>query len=378
VLLLSSVSTEILFWTVTILAIVLTVFFWHKFVSKKFRHIFARVSIIIFIQVFALASTLITINRNGQFYASWGDLFGSKNQLEKIAVAPDLLAQISGKDIKQARKTAGGSLIFREVIKGEQSKISDVVYVVLPPKIAMQMEANPASPSVGSDYQVVELFPGYPGVPQTWIGSMAGITTLENLENSGAVQNTIAIIPAINVSPGVDTECLNFAGGAQVENWLTHDMRTFATKFIGIDNRPWSSFGYSTGGWCATEVAIRHPDLYNSAVSLAGYFKPLFSAGINKREKRSLQGEYDLISTLKKAPTSVRLMIIASKKDKFTNLAAKNFMSAANGLIPIRYVPIPIGGHNTNVWKPFVATAFQWINQQNPVAAPLPTATTTP
>lgn len=374
-LLLSSLSTEILFWAVTALAIVLTVFFWHKLVSKKFRHIFARVSIIIFIQIFALASTGITINRNGQFYASWGDLFGSKNQLAKIAVAPDLLAQISGKDIKQAKTTAGGSLIFREVIKGEQSKISDVVYVVLPPKIAAQMEANPASPSVGSDYQVVELFPGYPGVPQTWIGSMAGITTLENLENSGAVQNTIAIIPAINVSPGVDTECLNFVGGAQVETWLTHDMKAFATKFIGIDNRPWSSFGYSTGGWCAAEVAIRHPDLYNSAVSLAGYFKPLFSAGINKREKNFLQGKYDLIATLKKVPTSVHLMIIASKKDKFTNLAANNFMSAASGLIPIRYVPIPIGGHNTNVWKPFVSTAFEWINQQNPAPTPAPSAT---
>ena len=155
-------------------------------------------------------------------------------------------------------------------------------------------------------------------------------------------------------------------------------MKAFATKFIGIDNRPWSSFGYSTGGWCAAEVAIRHPDLYNSAVSLAGYFKPLFSAGINKREKNFLQGKYDLIATLKKVPTSVHLMIIASKKDKFTNLAANNFMSAASGLIPIRYVPIPIGGHNTNVWKPFVSTAFEWINQQNPVAAPLPTATTTP
>jgi len=375
VLLLSSLSTEILFWAVTALAIVLTVFFWHKLVSKKFRHIFARVSIIIFIQIFALASTGITINRNGQFYASWGDLFGSKNQLAKIAVAPDLLAQISGKDIKQAKTTAGGSLIFREVIKGEQSKISDVVYVVLPPKIAAQMEANPASPSVGSDYQVVELFPGYPGVPQTWIGSMAGITTLENLENSGAVQNTIAIIPAINVSPGVDTECLNFVGGAQVETWLTHDMKAFATKFIGIDNRPWSSFGYSTGGWCAAEVAIRHPDLYNSAVSLAGYFKPLFSAGINKREKNFLQGKYDLIATLKKVPTSVHLMIIASKKDKFTNLAANNFMSTASGLIPIRYVPIPIGGHNTNVWKPFVSTAFEWINQQNPAPTPAPSTT---
>ena len=71
-------------------------------------------------------------------------------------------------------------------------------------------------------------------------------------------------------------------------------------------------------------------------------------------------------------------MIIASKKDKFTNLAAKDFMSVANGLIPIRYVPIPIGGHNTNVWKPFVATAFQWINEQNQVAAPTPAPSTTP
>jgi hypothetical protein len=368
VLQLSSLSTEIIFWLITLASLVLTVVFWHKLSPTKWHHITGRVSAIIFIQVFALASAGITINRSGEFYASWGDLFGSKNQLEKIAVAPNLLAQISAKDIAQARKTAGGSLILREVIKGAHSGISDVVYVVLPPKIATQMETNPSAPSVGNDYQVVELFPGYPGVPQTWIGSMGGITTLENLENAGKVQNTIAIIPAINVAPGQDTECLNFVGGPQVETWITSDMRDFATKFIGIDSRPWTSFGYSTGGWCAAEVAIRHPDLYSNAVSLAGYFKPLFSLGVSKREKNFLTNEYDLVATLKKSPTSIHLMIIASQKDKFTNIAAQNFMNAASSLVPIRYVPIPMGGHNTNVWKPFVSTAFEWINQQNPVA----------
>jgi S-formylglutathione hydrolase FrmB len=368
VLLISSLSTEILFWLVTLIALVLTVVFWHKLTPTKWQHITGRVSAIIFIQLFALASAGITINRAGEFYASWGDLFGSKNQLSKIAVAPNLLAQISAKDIAQARRTSGGSLIIREVIKGATSGISDVVFVVLPPKIAAQMEANPSSPSVGNDYQVVELFPGYPGVPQTWIGSMDGITTLENLENAGRVQNTIAIIPAINVAPGEDTECLNFVGGPQVETWITSDMHEFATRFLGVDARPWNSFGYSTGGWCATQVAIRHPDLYSNAVSLAGYFKPIFSLGVSKREKKFLTNKYDLIATLKKSPSNQHLLIIASQKDKFTKAAAQNFMKDASLLIPIRYIPIPIGGHNTNVWKPFVSTAFEWINEQNLVA----------
>jgi len=366
VLQISSLSTEILFWAIALIALVLTVVFWHKLAPKKWHHITARVSVIIFIQVFALAATGVTINRAGQFYASWGDLFGSKKELAKIAIQPNLLAQISSKDIESAKKTAGGSLIFKEVIKGAQSHISDVVYVVLPPKIATQMLANPASPSVGSDYQVVELFSGYPGVPQTWIGSMAGITTLENLENAGMVQNTIVVIPAINVAPGQDTECLNLVGGPQVETWITSDMHAFAKRFIGVDSRKWSPFGYSTGGWCAAAAAIHHPDLYSSAVSLAGYFKPLFSLGVSKREKNYYATQYDLVAALKKQPTTVRLMIIASQKDKFTNAAAQDFMKSANSLIPIRYVPIPAGGHNTNVWKPFVGTAFQWINETNP------------
>ncbi len=373
VLQISSLSTEIFFWLITFSSLILTVIFWRKLTPSKLRHVTARVSALIFIQVFALAATGITINRAGEFYSSWGDLFGSKNQLAKIAIEPNLLAQISAKDILAAKKTAGGSLIIHEVIKGAQSHIADVVYVVLPPKIATQMQANPSSPSVGSDYQVVELFPGYPGVPQTWINSMAGITTLENLENKGTIKNTIAIIPAINVSPGQDTECLNFVGGPQVETWITTDMHQFATTFLGLDARPWTSFGYSTGGWCAAEVAVRHPDLYSNAISLAGYFKPLFSIGVSKREKKYLTTRYDLIASLQKNQTPIHMMIIASAKDKFTNKAAKDFITSASALVPIRYVPIPIGGHNTNVWKPFVGTAFEWMDQQT-----TPKSSTTP
>ena len=372
-----SLSTEIFFWFLTVAALLLTVVFWHKFAIHNWKTITARFSTIFLIQALALTSMGISINRSGEFYSSWSDLFGAQGQYQKIALSPSALSQISAKEILSADHTKGGSLIFRKVIKGASSGISNVVYVVASPKVAKSLESS--AHSIGNSYQVVELFPGTPGVPQTWIGTLDGITTMENLENSGKIPPTIAVIPAINVQPGHDTECLDFAFGAHVESWVTRDMKTFMQTFMGIDNRLWSSFGYSTGGWCAAEVAVLHQDQYSQGVSLAGYFKPLLSIGLSKREKSYLTSKYDLISHLKRGPRNTKMMIIASVKDRFANSAAQKFMQSANSLIPIKYIPIPAGGHNIKVWKPFIASGFLWIsganNLQTPVIQPAPSPT---
>ena len=372
-----SLSTEIFFWFLTIAALVLIVIFWHKLAIHNWKTVTARFSTIFLIQALALTSMGVTINRSGEFYSSWSDLFGAQGQYQKIALSPTDLAQISVEEIHSAKKTNGGSLIFRKVIKGAASGIANVVYVVASPKVAKSLESS--AHSIGNSYQVVELFPGTPGVPQTWIGTLDGITTMEDLENNGKIPPTIAVIPAINVQPGHDTECLDFAFGAHVETWVTQDMKTFMQTFMGIDNRLWSSFGYSTGGWCAAEVAVLHQDQYSEGVSLAGYFKPLLSVGLSKREKSYLNSKYDLISHLKHGPRNTKLMIIASLKDRFANSAAQKFMQSANALIPIKYIPIPSGGHNIKVWKPFIASGFLWIsganNLQTPVIQPAPSPT---
>ncbi len=358
-----SLTTEVLFWLATAATLIATIYFWHKFAHKTWKTITGRFSLILIIQCFALASMGITINRSGEFYGSWSDLFGAQGQYQKIAVAPAALTQLSKKDLLSATKTKGGSLIFREVIRGAKSGISNVVYVVASPKLAAQLE-SPLH-SIGSTYQVVELFPGTPGVPQTWIGSLDGITSLENLENAGRIPPTIAVIPAINVQPGEDTECMNFVGGAQVETWISDDMKTFLKTFLGVDDRLWSSFGYSTGGWCAAEVAVLHQDQYSQGVSLAGYFSPALSFGLSKREKNYLSAQYDLIHYLTHYRRNTRIMVIASVKDHFANSSARRFMQLASPLIPIKYIPIPKGGHNIGVWKPYVDTGFLWISGAN-------------
>jgi len=364
-----SLFTQDFFWFLTAVILIATVLFWNKFANRNWKNISARFSLIIAIQCFALASVGITINRSGEFYSSWSDLLGAQGQYQKIAISPSDLSQISLRDLASATHTKGGSLIFRKVIKGTKSGISNVVYVVASPKIARGL-AGPTH-SIGNSYQIVELFPGTPGVPQTWIGTLDGISTMENLEQAGKIPPTIAVIPAINVVPGQDTECMNFVGGAQVETWITRDMKSFMQTFMGVDNRLWSSFGYSTGGWCAAEVAVLHQEQYSQGVSLAGYFNPILSRGLSKREKNYLASKYDLVKYLQRHTVNTKIMVIASVKDRFANSSAQKFMQGANSLIPIKYIPIPIGGHNIKVWKPFVATGFLWITGANDISTPV-------
>ena len=357
-----SVRTELFFWLLGIGLTLFTVIKWHSLLGSKFRHYGGRLGLILLIQVLFLSATGLTINRAGEFYSSWSDLAGVRSDISKSAVSTAALSAFTMHDLRKGKVTAGGSVIIKKIITGENSGITDVVYVVIPPAIAASLRVDTDLSKLALDYKVTELFSGYPGVPATWIGALKGIPSLEKLESTHQIPQTIAIIPTINVVPGEDTECLNFRGGPQVETWLTKDMHLFAQRFIGIDNRPWSTFGYSTGGWCAAEIAIRHQDQYNAAVSLAGYFSPSFETKTTAEERRYLKLTYDLVAQLKASNNSLKLLVIASPRDRFSYGSTQTFLRAATPLVSIKYDEIPTGGHNLSVWRPFVTTGFLWIN----------------
>lgn len=357
-------TTEILFWALAALLTFFVVIKWNMFSGRRIVSYVLRFSIIFLIQVLFISALGLTINRAGEFYSSWSDLVGIRADLNKSAVSTSALSGLTSHDLRKGKKLPGGSIVIKKIITGENSGVTDTVYVVFPPKIATELQSNSNFSLVTEDYKVVELFSGYPGVPGTWIGALKGITTLENLENSGAIAQTIAIIPSINVAPGEDTECLNYRGGPQVETWLTKDIQLFAQRYIGIDNRPWATFGYSTGGWCAAEIAVRHQGQYYAAISLAGYFRPSYAFGTSKVETSYLKNEYDLVRILQRANNSVKLLVIASKNDRFSYASTQKFIKQAGSLVSIKYDEIPSGGHNLSVWRPYVKTGFLWLNQQ--------------
>lgn len=355
-------STQVIFLVLTLLSFTGTIWFWHHLAKRSLKHFLGRITLLLLILTLAITSIGLSINKSNDFFVTWSDLFGLKNNLSKLAISPESLSSITSADLKEAKLTKGGSLIFKKDITGAKSGISNYVYLVTSPALTKQLQSS-ISPNLGNNYQVIEFLPGYPGVPETWIGAMDGIGEIEREEKAGKIRPTLAIIPTINVVPGVDTECLDIPSVAYVETWLTADMKTFAKSFIGIDDRRWTTFGYSTGGWCAAMLGIRHQDQYKSAISIAGYFEPSFSSGIIKVERTRLRDKYNLAKITSSQMNDLKLMAIYSRRDTFTYLSISKYLKTINGALSVKLVEMPNAGHNTKSWKPFVATGLDWLAQ---------------
>src|SRR5438445_13669382 len=96
---------------------------------------------------------------------------------------------------------------------------------------------------------------------------------LDNEMQRGSTVPFIAVIPTSNIRNPRDTECVNVSGGAQVDTYLASDVRsTIDSDFRADSNgKQWGVMGFSTGGYCAANLAMRHPTEFRVAVSLSGY-----------------------------------------------------------------------------------------------------------
>jgi pimeloyl-ACP methyl ester carboxylesterase len=87
----------------------------------------------------------------------------------------------------------------------------------------------------------------------------------------------LVVSPQMDIPAGVDTECVNGAGGnPQLEIWLAQDVPNWVARTFRVqtDQAAWATIGLSAGGWCAAMVAMLHPAQFAAAIVLGGYFRP--------------------------------------------------------------------------------------------------------
>jgi S-formylglutathione hydrolase FrmB len=70
---------------------------------------------------------------------------------------------------------------------------------------------------------------------------------------------------------GVDTECVNGSRGNAADH-LTKEVLPFLISSFGVsaDSAHWGVAGFSTGGTCALDLTVMHPELFSSFVDIAG------------------------------------------------------------------------------------------------------------
>jgi S-formylglutathione hydrolase FrmB len=136
---------------------------------------------------------------------------------------------------------------------------------------------------------VVVMLGGTPGGPQDW--PRAGFATQAAdayASQHGGVAPILAFVDH-NGSVFNDTECVDGPGG-RAETFLVDDVpRSVAdTLHIPLDPRRWAIAGFSEGGTCAFELAVRHPDVYGLFLDIAGDGAP--NLGSDATTLRQLYG----------------------------------------------------------------------------------------
>jgi len=372
-----SAYTLILFAILAIASFVLLSVFWRKFARRNPKTILARVAALLLCNILIVISLGLALNDYGTFYSSWSELFGI--QTVEPSIAESQVAPISKLDIASGITNPDGSVLLRQAITGDQSKVVATILTLLPPSYVQGVSAG-MQPESSTAYHVIELLPGYPGSPTTWIRGMNVESYLQAARATGALRNAIIVIPQMNILPRKDTECLDVPNGPQVETWLAKDVVTYEKKYLGIGNRRWGVAGYSTGGWCAAMLTLKNPNQYIAGAPIAGYFEPRFATPFPAESLAEMTKRYDIKSIALLAPPSVNMLFVNSTRDRSTNVETQKFIALMRKPIKTSVITLVGAGHNLKAWTKVEPALFRWFGEvfkasDNPYVPNAPTST---
>jgi len=208
--------------------------------------------------VVAMTGGVAAVNYYYGYYTSWGQLWadfhGGTGDLGVISATTTTAQLESGR-------------IGWITLPGKLSGYSRRGLVYLPPQYGQPRYARVRFP-------VVELFHGTPGSPLSW-DTVLNISELaDSLIARHLIGPMVLVMPAINGSGHDYQDCVN-GPGVNDDTYLTRDVRADVRARYRVSHDPyeWGVAGYSSGGYCAANLALRHRASFGAAAVIEGYFR---------------------------------------------------------------------------------------------------------
>jgi enterochelin esterase-like enzyme len=124
-------------------------------------------------------------------------------------------------------------------------------------------------------YPTLYLLHGSPGSEYDWSRGGKAVQSADNLIGHGEIPELIMIFPDGNGRSGETSEWGNSFDQKQLmENFVALDLVHFIDqKYRTIPTPGYRAIGgFSMGGFGAMNIAVHHPDIFGSVISLAGYY----------------------------------------------------------------------------------------------------------
>jgi enterochelin esterase-like enzyme len=254
-------------------------------------------------------------------------------------------------------------------VTGRLSHITRSVYVYLPPEY---FEAKYKS----YKFPVIELIHGEPGQPQDWINVVGVQVTLNNLIRQGQATPAVLVMPDANGGDRISLQCLNQVSGPQDLTYLAEDVPDVISHLLRVQQPGpgWGVAGFSEGGFCAANMALRFRYRYGFAASMSGYFSPFLNKLTNSaklvspfggsRQLRMQNTPIDEVRALAPGARLPQFWLGAGEGDNSDMANAEYFaqeLQLHEAQVPLDLTPG--GGHTMGTWHSEVPPMIAWMTK---------------
>jgi hypothetical protein len=165
-------------------------------------------------------------------------------------------------------------------------------------------------------------------------------------------------------------ECVN-APGAPDDTYITDDVRDDVLHAFRASPVPaeWGIGGYSSGGYCAANLALRHPGDFGAAGVMDGYFRPSDGpAAAALHDNPAAEAANDPLLAAQRlrfgAHPLPSFWLSAGTGDAADYAAAEAFTTALHDIESVTLYREPGVGHNFYAWRPSIPRMLAWMWSQ--------------
>ena len=303
--------------------------------------------------VVAMTGGIAAVNYYYGYYTTWGamwaDFHGGTGGLGTITAQGSTSAIVSGR-------------IGWTDLPGKLSGYDRKGLVYLPPQYGEAKYAR-------TKFPVVELFHGSPGTPLAWSSVLHISQVADSLLAKHLIGPMILVMPSIDGSGHNYQDCVN-GPNVNDETYLTKDVRAdvFAHYRVSHDPYEWGVAGYSSGGYCAANMSLRHPSSFGAAAIINGYFRAADgpAAGALNHSQLLEAANSPLYLAERLTPNSTPLpafWVAAGTHDKSDYQPAAVFTAAMNRAESVPFVKFN-AGDTANAWSAALPVALTWLWHQ--------------
>ncbi len=215
----------------------------------------------------------------------------------------------------------------------------------------------------GKSYPTLYLLHGTPGKDFDWVIGGKAAESADTLITLRDASELIMVFPDGNGRPGVSSEWGNSDDQHQLmENFVANDLVKYIDQhYRTIPKAQYRAIGgLSMGGFGAMNIAIHHPDIFGSVISLGGYYKaegPIWGSNVVYQQFNSP------LNTITQTPQAWHLQIFlgAATKDQPYYSDTQQFMHELDQLHIRYHFDLEVGQHAWSIWQKQLYNAIKWL-----------------